>query len=535
MIKRRDFIKQSLQATGALALGVAWSSCAQPKKISGTIGTPNYKIGHMLRNFSLPQTNEIIKTDCVVIGGGVSGLAASRKLKQLNIDHVLLELENKAGGNAQAGSTSVGAYPFGAHYVTVPTLHDKEYLDFLQSCKLITSFEKGLPVLNDYHVCFDLKERLYIHGQWQEGLLPLQGLSKQELAGIQRFEEQTHYYKNYTGKDGLPAFTLPLAYSSRDPELLQLDAVSFAAWLQSKNIHGKALYWYLNYCMADDYGGTIDTVSAWAGLHYFASHQAKAFNVDEDAVLTWPEGNNWLVQHLKQQAGATIKTGQLVYQVEEKSNALHLRVFDIEAANWVLYETQHIISCVPQFVNQHMLQGIDRKVNTQAYTYAPWVVANAVVDTDAMHGLGVELAWDNVIYDNDSLGYVHANHQQLAQRSVNGKSNITYYKPLVKQEAKAARESTMKTTYQQWYDTIVADLKIPHPQIESNLHQLDVWLWGHGMIRPSVGFINRPTAKLDKQSYRHRIHFAHTDLVGISVFEEGFYSGTQAALQVLQA
>jgi hypothetical protein len=31
------------------------------------------------------------------------------------------------------------------------------------------------------------------------------------------------------------------------------------------------LRWYLDYCCRDDYGAGIATVSAWAGIHYFAS------------------------------------------------------------------------------------------------------------------------------------------------------------------------------------------------------------------------------------------------------------------------
>ncbi|MCU0382845.1 MAG: NAD(P)-binding protein, partial [Cyclobacteriaceae bacterium] len=505
------------------------------RKITGTIGTPNYKVGHLLQTIMQEKPDEYVRTDCVVIGGGVSGLAASRKLQQQNIAHVLLELETKFGGNAQAGQTNAGAYPFGAHYITVPTLHDTEYLSFLKSCNIIISFRNELPVLNEYHICYDLKERLFIHGQWQEGLLPLQGITQQELDDIKLFAEKTEYYKKYIGKDGLPAFTLPIAFCSSDPALVALDAISFSQWLINNGLTGKPLLWYLNYCMADDFGGTVETVSAWAGLHYFASHHAKAHNADEDAVITWPEGNNWLVNELKKQATPNCKTSQLVFQVVDKGNELEVFAFDIETGRQLVYRTKQVISCVPQFVNQHLFSNIQRQVNLKHYTYTPWLIANLVVKTEALHGKGVELAWDNVIYDSKSLGYVHANHQHVAQRGAEALSNITYYKPFAGQNAKAVRDTIIKQTYQQWYDDILLDIKNPHPEIENSLQQLDVWLWGHGMIQPSVGFLTRPEAKLEKQSYRNKIHFAHSDLAGISVFEEGFYAGTQAALKVLQA
>ncbi|MCC3262610.1 hypothetical protein LLE87_31045, partial [Paenibacillus polymyxa] len=51
-----------------------------------------------------------------------------------------------------------------------------------------------------------------------------------------------------------------------------------------------ALHWYLNYCCRDDYGARHDEVTAWAGLHYFASRDGHAANAGEGAVLTWPGG-----------------------------------------------------------------------------------------------------------------------------------------------------------------------------------------------------------------------------------------------------
>ena len=62
------------------------------------------------------------------------------------------------------------------------------------------------------------------------------------------------------------------------------------------------LRWYLDYACRDDYGAGLDEVSAWAGLHYFASRhgfQAPGDDSDErEPVFTWPEGNAWLVERL---------------------------------------------------------------------------------------------------------------------------------------------------------------------------------------------------------------------------------------------
>ena len=58
----------------------------------------------------------------IIAGGGVAGLAASRalRLKGMN-DFVMLELEDRAGGNSKGGVVGGISCPLGAHYLPVPS------------------------------------------------------------------------------------------------------------------------------------------------------------------------------------------------------------------------------------------------------------------------------------------------------------------------------------------------------------------------------------------------------------------------------
>ncbi len=58
--------------------------------------------------------------------------------------------------------------------------------------------------------------------------------------------------------------------------------------------------------------------------------------------------------------------------------------------------------------------------------------------------------------------------------------------------------------------------------------------WGHAMISPRPGFIWGEHRQKALVPYRN-IHFAHTDLSGIALFEEAFYHGLRAAGEVLTA
>jgi hypothetical protein len=55
------------------------------------------------------------------------------------------------------------------------------------------------------------------------------------------------------------------------------------------------------------------------------------------------------------------------------------------------------------------------------------------------------------------------------------------------------------------------------------------------MIAPTVDFIWGPDRKAAQAPLKNSLFFAHTDLSGISIFEEAFHQGIKAATDVLAA
>jgi hypothetical protein len=153
------------------------------------------------------------------------------------------------------------------------------------------------------------------------------------------------------------------------------------------------------------------------------------------------------------------------------------------------------------------------------------MVANVTLDSMPA-GKGMDLAWDNVTYDSDSLGYVVATHQTPMR--VPGKTVITFYQPLDSEEPAAARQRAINRSHEQWCDDIIADLRRSSPGIADQVRNVDVWLWGHGMVRPTPGFIWGATRAGMKEAIGN-IVFAHSDLSGISIFEEAYTRGVRAA------
>jgi hypothetical protein len=140
--------------------------------------------------------------------------------------------------------------------------------------------------------------------------------------------------------------------------------------------------------------------------------------------------------------------------------------------------------------------------------------------------LDAPLAWDNVLRRSRSLGYVNATHQNLDTHPRD--TVLTYYQPLDEAEPRLARQRALERSHADWCRQIIDDLAPVHPTLPAAVERIDVWLWGHAMIRPAPGYIWGETRQR-LQEPLGRLHFAHSDMSGISVFEEAYTRGVAAA------
>ncbi|RIV20603.1 FAD-dependent oxidoreductase [Fibrisoma montanum] len=540
-VGRRTFLAQAGAGMAVLLTGgIGVSGCASARSIShiqGGMAGANHQSGHRLRAISelvrLP-VSEKLTTNVLIAGGGISGLSARRWLQRQGIsDTLLAEMDGQTGGNAAYGQNSVSAYPYGAHYLPIPDLRNQELLDFLTESRIITGSDaQGLPIYDDYFLCHDPEERLFINGFWQEGLVPEAGVPESDRDQIRRFFQLIDRFKTARGSDNLDAFTIPLDRSSTDETFRQLDRVSFASYLDTAGFTSPYLRWYLTYCCRDDYGATLETTSAWAGIHYFASRKGQAANANASSVLTWPQGNGFLADQLRAGAASPIRRNLLVYEVRLNDTGVTVVAFDATTNRNVVIDANKVILATPHFITKHIVQKIapERSAWT-GFRYAPWVVANLTLN-GLPQGRGMPLCWDNVLYGASSVGYITANHQDLRDGP---RKVITYYKPLTDTEPDAARRQAYGTTYEQWLTQIMDELETAHPGLTPYVSEADIWVWGHGMMAPSPGFVWGNERRQAAQPIANRVFFAHSDLSGVSIFEEAFYQGIRAAREVAEA
>jgi hypothetical protein len=435
----------------------------------------------------------------------------------------MVELESSVGGNALGGRNQVSAFPWGAHYLPLPNNSNEALLEFLREMDVVTLGRK--PVYREEYLCASPPERLYMYGKWQEGLVPQRGVDESSRDEIARFDRIVHDFREKRGRDGRYFFDIPVRTSSQDPEALALDAITMRQWMHDNGFVSPELHWYVNYCCRDDYGTSYADASAWAGLHYFASRRADPLDADPDTVLTWSEGNYWLVQKMDSLVKPDVLSHSLVYGLE--SSPIGVRVFCFDGSSQVSYtvEAKACVLAVPHFVRGRLC-GDDRPSHI---SYAPWIVANVTVQKPPQ-GEGVPLSWDNVVYNSKLLGYVHAKHQSLDR--VVAETVITYYYPMSEYPPDLARMIAYNASLSELQGEFLKELGRVHPELDGDISRIDVWIWGHAMSRPTPHAL-WPTSRVEER-LPVGVFAAHSDQSGISIFEEAFYQGIVSGEAVLR-
>ena len=212
------------------------------------------------------------------------------------------------------------------------------------------------------YLCFSPQERLYRYGRWQEGLLPLLAVSKKDLEQYDRFRDLVAGYRTRRGQDGRKAFAIPMEFSSRDREFLELDRISMREFLSSKGLDSAPLHWYVNYACRDDYGTEYSEVSAWAGIHYFASRGNEGdAEIENSIVLTWPEGNGWIVKRLRSQLEKQICPNSLVFHLGPGNRSAVVEYFDVRSQQSTRVEAEQVIVACPRQFARHLLSDCERR------------------------------------------------------------------------------------------------------------------------------------------------------------------------------
>ena len=537
---RRRFLAQS--AAISVAAAASWLTHRQlnrpPPLTIHRIGLP---FGHQLRDGAFAGAQAPRAQDCevLILGSGAAALSALWFLARLGQRNVILAEGLERNGNNAAFVHGDLRAPGGAHYLALPSRESVALRAMLADLGILESgVDSDTPRYREADLVFAPAERLRYQGRWQEALLP------QEDDDSRRFFALIQRLKRARGSDGRKVFAIPIVLSSQDSAWRALDRLTFAQWLAREGYRSPSLLWYLDYCCRDDYGAGAAQVSAFAGLHYFAAR-----GHDSEAVLTWPEGLAHLSQRLRERSGlqplAALPDAETLHfahpvainasavRIRERDAHVEVLLLDNDSGALSLLRARQVISAMPLMVAARVVENAARYgLLAGRGDYAPWLVSNFVLHRFPAEGAGETLAWDNVIHGSGGLGYV-ASSNQLIRVAKPARTVFTAYTALNQGDPAAVRAWLLDAPDAELLAFAAQDLVAAYGRrFWRAVDAVDIGIRAHAMRIPRPGYLD--DAQLAAvRAHRSRLHFAHSDLSGYSVFEEAAFWGVEAARRVL--
>ncbi|MEM8711257.1 MAG: FAD-dependent oxidoreductase, partial [Planctomycetota bacterium] len=479
---------------GAAGLASCAGSSGERRRIEGGFVDDGLGAGHRFRDGGLgPGAGRGREERCrvLVIGGGVAGLSAAWRLARAGVDGIVVtELAGRIGGTSRSGvmSSSAGARlacPFGAHYLPQPRSTQLAVAALLDEAGMATGrTPDGRVAVPDRMIVRDPAERIGGLGFFEEGLWLSAGASGSDFEALARFEAEIEQ-NIAVDAIGRRLFDLPVQRSSE--EARKLDSMSALEWANARGYDSPRMRWYLEYATRDDLGAALGDTSAWALLHYFTA-RADLKTKESARYLTWPEGNARLVTELRRLSQSGLqeeRTSEVAIQVAstEAGGATAVTV-NAETGEVTRWRADAVVVATPQFVTRRLLREDPAAKSRASFRYSPWLVANLHLERRP-ESRGFPFAWDSVLHGSPSLGYVDACHQ--LDRADAQDTVWTWYLPIIDADERAARQALLERPFETWRDVILDDLRTAHPDIDECVTRIDVWRWGHAMVKPAPG------------------------------------------------
>ncbi len=497
MDRRRFLYHSGLLLT--LAACKKWNKTSLQNKTFPIHIDSNRSTGHLVKSAVRLPITSTITTETLIVGAGISGLAAACSLS--SNDFVVCELNSELGGTSSAISINNTLYSQGAHYdFTYPQTYGKEGLKLLEKLDVIqfNNYTNVWDFLDKQHIIPRNKEEAcYVHGEMKASALMNSELRKNLFALLQEYEGN---------------FPLPSTLISS--EFHNLDHITFYDYLNKYLPIDDDFISAIDYQMLDDYGGTTKQISALAGIHYY---KCRPYHTDENIVSFSPmEGNHYFIDKMKNQIPSeNLQCNHLVFSLKQEGDKWFSDVLDTKN----MIRKRYITNAIVYAGQKHSLQYIHPKsypiFNDVSYT--PWVVINIVLDDNIIL---TNSKWQNdfISSNNTFLGFTDSKIQNQKHDRV---LTAYYCFPDIHHYSVKDLESSYNTIV---YETIKRMSTYYKKDISVAVKKAHVKLLGHAMPIPKPGYLTKPRNK-----FVDNLAFAGVDTGRLPLFFDALDSGIQAA------
>ena len=492
-----------------LALPTILQSC------NWNAGKPAYDIevqsdvntGHLLMKSKSFDPGKTVSTEILIAGGGIAGMSAAYNIR--NRDFVLCELSDQIGGSSSASSYEGHRFAQGALYdFSYPAVYGQEVLAMLEELKIIDyqPWKDNWNFTDQQHIILNRrKNRVYANGAFRKEVISEGDLKDNFFKHILSFRGQMH---------------LPTRLIHSD--LHGLDKVSFLDYLTERFRLTDQFITEVDYHMRDDYGAACSSVSALAGIHYYA---CRPYSTEVVELFSPREGNYYFINKIASKLPQEqLLTQHLVKKITENRDGFVVEVIDIRNSLIHTFKTKKIIYAGQKHALKYIYpQGYAGFIDN---IYAPWMVLNIVTKGT----LPMPAYWQNEILGVDStfLGFVDSAAQHAD--SEDGYRIFTAFYCL----PPTARNDLVTVNSNQ--DQIAATT-IDHISnyfgidIGDTVQKVFIKVRGHAMPIPKPGYL------FDDKNLRSKnknMVYAGVDNSRLPLLYEALDSGMQASGLVLQ-
>jgi len=458
-MKRRDFIQFSSLSLAALLV----EGCEVSNDFDIEFKN-DMSIGHLAFESRQFPISKKLTTEYLIVGGGIAGMSAAYKLKDK--EFLLFELSDSLGGSSSGSIHSKIPLCHGAHYdLSYPSYYGKETLKMLEELDIVDyeSFSDSWKFVDKQYLIPKNKEsQTFAYDGFRKDVLP-------EVTEKAPFLE---LMKSYVGKMPMPTRLIHEDYK-------KLSDISFLSWLQEKIAISHEFLEGLDYHMKDDFGAGANTVSALAGIHYFA---CRPYFTQPVELFSPPEGNVYFIHKILDKLPKDkVATSHLVKMIKENN-----RGFEVEVVDAIKKEITKV-NCTKIIYagHKHTLKYIfpsDYHL-FQKTEYAPWVVVNFIFNTSWKSSA----FWQNEIIskDNALLGFVDSKAQYPASED---KRVLTVYYCFLPEEREMM--SMIEKRKQTFIDQTLTHLdKYFGRSLKNQVEKVIIKQMGHAMPIPKPGYL----------------------------------------------
>ncbi len=493
---RRDFIK--FVVAGAVTAGcpidlslVAAQTAGAGKSYAADVDSEDNRICHQVRDgkvFTRPPASA--RHDVVIVGGGVSGLAAAYRLQHR--DFLLLEKEPHWGGNAYAMEYEGSVYGTGSAFLT----KDEYAYHFAKEIGL-----EPLPV--------NSPDGTIIHGElvldtWGEGVdkLPYAAPVRESF---KKFKKEM----------------LAIDVEKRGKELFNQPLSDFL-----KGYPEELRQWWDNFGPSNWGATTGDTA---AGIAIEALQEMVEESRTDDR-YTWPGGLGALTKKLadilQPKYKDRMQTGATTVAVVSEKDEVHVTY--MLGGELKTVAAKAVIMATPKFITRRIVAGLPDKQSDamQQIRYIPYPVVNLIFDKPVFnHG------YDTWCPGNSFTDVLVADWVIQKRPGYQQKFNILSCYTPIKEEQRS--QLLTEAGARQIAANVLSDFQKMMPGLNVDPVEVHIYRRGHPLYMTTPGLYTQvqPLARHPMD----RVFFANTDSEGPESTTNGGILAAQRAVKQAEA